>query len=434
MTGRIVRNWGRSAVCRPVSVETPANAAEVADLMRRAAAAGTTVKAIGAGHSFSDIAMTSGVLVDVSRVAGLLAHDAASGRVTLGAGTRLRDLPALLRPLGLALENMGDIDAQTIAGATSTGTHGTGARFGGLATQIVGVTLVDGTGRITRIAEDERPEMLPAARLGLGALGVLVAIELQCVPAFLLHAVERAEPFAAIDDLLDRSRAVDHLEAYWWPHTDRLSTKSNARLPIHAPHARPRAIRNWVEDELLGSAAHLAVSGVGWLVPRATPTINRLASAVYGSRSYTDDSHAVFTSPRRVHFREMEYAIPAAALPAAVRELRSLIERKRWRISFPVELRFAAADDVWLSTAYGRESAYIAVHRYWREDPEPYFTEVEAIMRAYEGRPHWGKMHGRSSGDLADAYPRFADFSAARAALDPDRVFANDYTRRVLGE
>lgn len=431
--GRIVENWGRSARAHPIRVSAPTTAEELADIVRRAAADGGTVKAIGAGHSFSDIAMTDGVLIDVAAFSGLIAHDPESRRVTIGAGTRLRQLPMILRPLGLAVQNLGDIDTQTIAGAVSTGTHGTGIGFGGIATQITAVTLVDGAGEIRRIATDADPQWLPAVQLGLGALGVLVAVELQCVPMFLLHAVERSEPFDVIDDLLDRARAIDHVEAYWWPHTGRLSTKSNARLAPDAAFAAPHPVRGWLEDELLGTAAHWAICSVGTVAGFATPAINRFAAAVYGRRSFTDDSHAVFTSPRRVRFRELEYAIPAEALPEALREVRALIERRRWRVSFPIEVRFAAADDLWLSTAYGRESAYIAVHRYWRENPEPYFSEVEAILRGYDGRPHWGKMHGRSRSDLASAYPRFDDFLAARDFFDPERTFANDYTRRVLG-
>lgn len=429
-----VENWGRSASADPARVVRPATVEEVQRVVARARRDGLMAKAIGSGHSFSPIAMTDGVLVDVARLTGLQNHDPETGRVVLGAGTRLADLPRILGPRGLALENMGDIDQQTIAGAISSGTHGTGIRFGGLATQVAGITFVDGTGSVVRIAHDERAALLPAARLSLGALGIAVSVELQCVPAFLLHAVERPEPFGAIDELLDRARQIDHVEAYWWPHTARLSTKLNARLPLETPHAKSGPRRKWIDDELLGNAGLAALCGIGHVVPSAVPALNRFAASVWGDRQLTDDSHAVFTSPRRVRFREMEYAIPVHALPDALRAVRREIERRRWRISFPVELRFAAGDDVWLSTAYGRETAYIAVHRYWREDPRAYFAAVEEVMRDYDGRPHWGKMHARTGADLEPSYPRMGDFLAARDDLDPDRVFDNSYIRRVLGE
>lgn len=431
--GRRVRNWGRSAAATPAVIARPRSVDEVVQTVLLARERGLDVRVIGAGHSFSPAAMTDGVLVDIAAIDGVLGVDAARGRVRLGAGTNLYQLPELLRPHGLALQNMGDIDRQTIAGATSTGTHGTGLAFGGLATQITAATLVTAAGEVLRISDDESAELLPAVRLAVGSLGILVELELQCVPAFLLHAVEKAEPFDVVDEFAARSAELDHFEAYWWPHTDLLSTKTNTRLPTDSPYRPLPRIAGWVEDELLGSVAHWIVSNVGVVAPPATPTINRLAARLYGNREFTAPSFDVFTSPRRVHFREMEYAIPLEALPAAIREVKALVEREGWRVSFPVELRAVAADDNWLSTAHGRDSAYIAVHRYWREDPFPYFRAVERIMRAHDGRPHWGKMHFRTAEDLAPAYPRFGDFLEVRDALDPDRVFANDYTRRVFG-
>lgn len=432
--GRRVRNWGRSASSTPAVIARPRSADEVAATVRMARERGLEVRAIGAGHSFTSTAMTDGVLVDVGAIDGVLAVDAARGRVTLGAGTNLYQLPALLAPHGLAMRNMGDIDRQTVAGATSTGTHGTGLAFGGLATQITAVALVTAAGELVRISESENAGLLPAVRLAVGALGILVEVELQCVPAFLLHAVEKAEPFEVVDEFRERSASVDHFEAYWWPHTGLLSTKTNTRLPADTDYRPLNPVSGWVEDELLGSAAHWLICRIGTIAPAATPPINRLAAKLYGNREFTAPSYDVFTTPRRVHFREMEYAIPSAALPDAVRAVRDAIDRNGWRVSFPVELRMAAADENWLSTAYRRETAYVAVHRYHREDVEPYFRAVEEIMRAHDGRPHWGKMHFRTAEDLAPAYPRFGDFRQVRDALDPDRVFANDYIRRMFGD
>ncbi|MBO9578911.1 MAG: FAD-binding protein [Microbacteriaceae bacterium] len=430
-----VVNWGRSASARPAEIVHARSVDEVVAVVRRARERGLPVKAIGAGHSFTDAALTDGVLLDVSAIDGVLAVDAARGRVVLGAGTNLHQLPALLAPHGLALANMGDIDRQTLAGATSTGTHGTGARFGGLATQLTAVTLVTAAGELLRVSESEHAELLPAVRLGIGALGVLVEVEVQCVPAYLLHAVERPAPFdEVLDGFLETAAANDHYEGYWWPSTATISTKTNTRLPADAPYRPLSALANWWEDEAMGSGALWLVSALGLAVPAVTPRINRLVASVYGNREFTAPSYEVFTSPRRVRFKEMEYALPAEALPAAVRELRRVIDERGWRISFPVELRVAAADENWLSTAYGRPSAYVAVHRYHREDHSAYFAAAEAILRAHDGRPHWGKLHTRTAADLAPAYPRFGDFLAVRDRLDPERVFANAYTRRVLGD
>jgi FAD-linked oxidoreductase len=428
------RNWGRSESARPAFFARPSTTDEVVAVVRAARERGLTVKVVGAGHSFTAIAATEGVLVDISGLDGLLAVDTARGRVTLGAGTNLYQLPALLDPLGLALENMGDIDRQTIAGATSTGTHGTGARFGGLATQITGVVLVTADGSVLRVDEENSPELLPAVRLGLGALGVLVEITIQCVPSFLMRAVEHPYPFGEVlDEFEDRATASDHFEFYWWPHTDAVMTKNNTRLPGDAERRPVGPVSAWIEDRLLSNAALSLMCNIGRIAPKATPGINRLATRVYGDREFTERSYTVFTSPRTTRFREMEYAIPRASVPQALRDIRGLIEREGWTVSFPVEVRVAAADDNWLSTAQGRESGYIAVHRFFREDHLPYFRAVEGIMRQYEGRPHWGKIHFQDAESLAAVYPHHGDFVAVRDRLDPDRTFTNPYLDRVLG-
>jgi FAD-linked oxidoreductase len=434
MTGALWRNWGRSERIRPARVERPKDASAVQRAVVAAAERGLHVKPVGAGHSFSGIAVSPGVQLDLYELSGVIAVDRASGRVTLGAGTNLYRLPELLEPYGLALENMGDIDRQTIAGATSTGTHGTGGRFGGLATQITGATLVTGDGSLLAVNETENAELLPAVRLGLGALGVLVDLTIQCVPEYLLHAVERSEPLGEVlDAYLERSADADHFEFYWFPHTETAVTKTNTRLPMDAERRpRPR-FGSWVDDELVANGAYRAICALGSVVPAVIPPVNRVAAGLMGNGDFTDISSRVFVSDRSVRFREMEYALPREAVPQALRDVDALITSRGWRISFPVEVRSAAADENWMSTAYGRDTGYIAVHRYFREDPTEYFAGVEAVMRSYDGRPHWGKMHTRTAGDLRSAYPRFGDFVAVRDRLDPAGVFENRYLRTVLG-
>ncbi|WP_407075340.1 D-arabinono-1,4-lactone oxidase [Parafrigoribacterium soli] len=432
--GRTWRNWGRSESIRPQFVARPSSVDEVVAAVRFARERGLPVKAIGAGHSFTGIAVAPGLQLDLSGLDGLLSVDAVSGRVMLGAGTHLYQLPALLGPHGLALENMGDIDRQTISGATSTGTHGTGSRFRGLAAQIVAVTLVTADGSLLRVSETENAELLPAARLGLGALGILVDLTIQCVPAFLLSAVERPEPLdSVLDDFEARADAVDHFEFYWFPHTRTALTKNNSRLDgSDERHPLPKA-KEWLEERVLSNATFSLMCHVGRVAPALTPGVNRLAGRLIGNRDFTDHSSEVFVTSRTTRFREMEYAIPRAAIPEALRAVDRLIAERGWRISFPIEVRVAAPDDIWLSTAQGRESGYIAVHRFFRDDFREYFAGVEAIMRGLGGRPHWGKIHRQDAASLAESYPHFSDFLAVRDRLDPDRVFANPYLDRVLG-
>jgi FAD-linked oxidoreductase len=426
------QNWGRSVRATPAHLALPRSIDEVVEVVGIARDAGSTVKAVGAGHSFTAIAATTGVQLDLGALQGVLGVD--GNLVTLAAGTRLHQLPALLAPHGLALANMGDIDRQTIAGATSTGTHGTGARFGGLATQLRAATLVTADGTVLRVSATENPELLPAVKLGLGALGVLVDVSVECVPAFLLRAVEVSERFdAVIDTFRERVLENDHFEFYLWPHTDTVMSKYNTRLPATDERHPLGRLAAWWEDDFMANRVLAALVTVGLAAPALTPPINRFAAQAAGTRSYTDHSHSVFVSPRTTRFREMEYAVPLECVPDALRDIRAAIASKGWRISFPIEVRSAAADDVWLSTATGRLSGYIAVHRYFREDPNEYFRTIGQIMQNYGGRPHWGKMHYQSAESLAESYPKFGEFLAVRDRLDPDRVFRNSYLDRVLG-
>ncbi|MCS5715308.1 FAD-binding protein [Herbiconiux sp. CPCC 205716] len=432
------RNWARTEAVKPQRVERPASIGAVQRAVRAAARGGQRIKAVGAGHSFTGIAVATGVLLELDALSGLVSVDRERSRVTLLAGTRLHQLPALLGPHELALANMGDIDRQSISGAISTGTHGTGARFGGLATQVVGLTLVTADGELLRIDEHENAELLPAAALSLGALGIIVEVTLQCVPAFVLHAVERPLPLDEVLDGLHGPEGVvetsDHFEFYWFPHTRSAVTKTNTRLAASAPTRPLSRMSSFVDDTLLANGVYAVTCAAGRVAPAIIPTVNGLAERLWSNREFSDLSHRVFATSRTVRFREMEYAVPAADVPEVLRAVDALIEERGWRISFPIEVRFAPADGLWLSTASGRDSGYIAVHRYHREDHREYFEAVEEIMTAHAGRPHWGKLHTRGAAELAALYPQHGAFVALRDRLDPDRVFTNAYLDRVLGE
>ncbi|MFA5606893.1 MAG: D-arabinono-1,4-lactone oxidase [Leucobacter sp.] len=431
---RAWRNWGRTVRARPTSVVAPCSVAEVQRIVRAAVETGRRVKPVGAGHSFTAIAAPDDILMNLDGLSGLIRIDRETRAVTLGAGTRLNAIPALLAPHGLAMENLGDIDRQSIAGAISTGTHGTGAAFRGIAAQVIGAVLVTGQGDLLQVDADHHPELLPAVALGLGALGILVEVTLRCVDAFDLHAVERTEPLAAVlASLEERVAAADHFEYYWFPHTKLALTKTNTRVAAGVRRAPIPPVRRWVDEILMANGVFGATCALGKLAPPAVPTINRVAARLAGERTFSDPSARVFATRRNVRFTEMEYAIPSEHVLDAFNDVRSAIDRAGARISFPIEVRFAAADDLWMSTAHGRTTAYIAVHRASGENPKPYFRAVEQIMRGYAGRPHWGKIHWRDAADLAELYPRFREFTALRARLDPGEVFMNGHLRRVLG-
>ncbi|MFE5998366.1 D-arabinono-1,4-lactone oxidase [Streptomyces sp. NPDC056454] len=427
------RNWAGTVTARPARTESPASVDELVDVLRRAHADGLTVKPVGTGHSFTATAATDGVLIRPDLLTGIRDIDRKAMTVTVEAGTPLKRLNTALAREGLSLTNMGDIMEQTIAGATSTGTHGTGRDSASISAQIRALELVTADGTVLVCSKQENPEVFAAARVGLGALGVITAVTLAVEPVFLLTAREEPMTFDRVTGDFDQLVAEnEHFEFYWFPHTGNCNTKRNNRSA--GPAAPPGRVSSWIDDELLSNGVFQVACSLGRAVPATIPSIAKLSSRALSARTYTDIPYKVFTSPRRVKFVEMEYAVPRERAVAALRELKAMVERSPLKVSFPVEVRTAPADDMALSTASGRDSAYIAVHLYKGTPHRSYFTAVERIMTAHSGRPHWGKIHTRDAAYLAEVYPRFGEFTAVRDRLDPDRMFGNDYLRRVLGD
>ncbi|MFJ9828662.1 D-arabinono-1,4-lactone oxidase [Streptomyces sp. NPDC101160] len=435
-TGSPWRNWAGNVTARPVREVSPASAEEVADAVRRAAEDGLAVKTVGTGHSFTSIAATDGVLIRPGLLTGIRRIDREAMTVTVESGTPLKRLNVALAREGLSLTNMGDIMEQTVAGATSTGTHGTGRDSASIAAQIRALELVTADGRLmtcSKTGTEEERAVFAAARIGLGALGVVTAITFAVEPVFLLTAREEPMSFDRVTSEFDALHAEnEHFEFYWFPHTDNCNTKRNNRS--QGPAAPVGRLGGWFEDEFLSNGVFQVACALGRAVPPVVPTVARISSRALSARTYTDIPYKVFTSPRRVRFLEMEYALPRAAAVPALRELKAMIERSPLKVSFPVEVRTAPADDIALSTASDRETAYIAVHLYKGTPHHGYFTAVERIMTEHGGRPHWGKVHTRDAAYFEKLYPRFAEFRALRDRLDPERRFGNDYLRRVLGD
>jgi FAD-linked oxidoreductase len=433
MTGRSWTNWGRTSRSTPARIVRPRSAEEVADALRGASRDGLTVRPVGSAHSFTALARTDGVLLETHGLAGLRSVDRAAGTITVGGGTTIGAAARLAHGFGLAFPNLGDIDHQTVAGAIGTGTHGTGAAFGPIASQVVGLQLVTPGGEVLDLGADD--PLLPAARVSLGALGVVTAVTLRCVPAFGLAAEERAEPLDPVVAAFgDRVAAADHFEFYWFPGTDLALTKTNTRIPAEEVGPRASRLRRLVDDELLSNGLFELTCRLGTAVPALVPSINRVAARTVAERSYAAASHEVFVSPRRVRFAESEWAVPLELLPEAFTAFRVALERSGLPISFPIEVRSAAADDsAWLSTSFGRATGYIAVHCYARDVRREYFRIAERVLTGFEGRPHWGKLHTRDAAALRERYPRFDDFLGVRRRLDPGGLLRNAHLDRVLG-
>jgi L-gulono-1,4-lactone dehydrogenase len=420
-------NWTGDQRCAPARIARPASEDELAEIVARAAADGLKVRAVGTGHSFTDTACTDGLLVRTDGLRGVVAVD--GDRVTVKAGITLHELGPLLARQRLGLENQGDIDAQTVAGALATSTHGTGARFGNLSTRVVGVRLVGSSGDVVEVTEGDD---LLAARVSVGALGVASQVTLQCVPLYTLRRHDRplplAETLARLDEHVDGN---DHFEFFLWPYTRTALTRATSRSD-DVPDPTPRW-RRALQEQIVENNVLSVVCRAGRRLPGQVPRLNRAIAGAMSESRVEDRAYRVYATERKVRFTEMEYAIPRAHAGAALERCLELVERRRLPILFPFEVRFSAGDDALLSTAHERDTCYIAAHQYRGMEFESFFRGVEEIMDDYGGRPHWGKRHYQRAETLRERYPAWDRFQAVRARLDPDGVFANDYARRVLG-
>ncbi len=424
-------NWAGDQTCEPAEVVHPRNRDELAEAVGRAAAAGRRVSVVGAGHSFTGAALTEGTLVGIEALRGVIDADPPSGLVRIGGGTVLADLNEALSRLGLAMENLGDIDCQTIAGAISTGTHGTGAKLRNISSQVEAVELVLADGGVRELTAAE-PELLRAARVGVGALGAISAVTLRCVPAFTLRRVDTPRRTDEVLDAFQESAdANDHFELFTFPYADSaLVLERNRTEEPPRPRGRTAAFLN---DIVLENWALEALSATGKRFPNSIPRLARLAARLASGSSATDRSDRIFANERRVRFTEMEYGVPRAHGPEAARRVIEWVRANRYPVFFPIEMRVTAGDDALLSPSHERDSAYIAVHQYRGMEWRPYFEAVEEIMNGYGGRPHWGKRHFQTAETLAPRYPAWEEFQRARDQLDPGRIFTNEYAERVLG-
>ena len=425
------RNWTGDQRCAPAELVRPRDRDELVAAVVAAAEAGRKVSVAGSGHSFTEAALTDGTMIDAGALGGAIEADRDSGLVKVGGGTVLAALNEELHRLGLAMENLGDIDRQTVAGAIATGTHGTGAKLRNISAQVEAIELVTADGTVREL-DSSRPDLLRAARVGVGALGAVTAVTLRCVPAFVLERIDSPQPREEVLDGFDeRAAANDHFELFTFPYADSALVLERNRVE---GGPRPRATAAaYLNDIVLENWALEALSAAGRLVPRSIPALSRLAAALASGGRTVDRSDRVFASERRVRFTEMEYGVPRRHGPEAARRVIEWVRANRYPVFFPIEMRVAAGDDALLSPSHERDTAYIAVHQYRGMEWRPYFEAVEAIMREYGGRPHWGKRHFQTAESLAPLYPGWDSFQAARDELDPGRVFSNEYAERVLG-
>ncbi|MGI9610395.1 MAG: D-arabinono-1,4-lactone oxidase [Acidimicrobiia bacterium] len=425
-------NWARNQHCDPKQFLSPGTTEEISNIVSAAHHNGGRVKPVGSGHSFTDTACTPGTLIRLDRLQEFHGVDPGTGIASVDAGITLRALSEQLDRAGRALPNLGDIDVQTLAGAIATATHGTGALLQNLSAGIAGFEIVTGTGEVLWCDLTKNSELWRHGRVGLGALGIITRIAIHTVPAFTLEARETVEPLSGlVDGFSDFVSDVRHAEFFWFPGSDRALVKRN-QTTSSEPRPPSKLVHRFNKYVLENRAFEAALQAAKRF-PGQRTRIRDFMEAVAGSSRTIDKSYRVFASPRLVRFVEMEYGIPVDAVPEAITRLRALIDTIDDPPLFPVEVRVSAADDIPLSTGYGRDSGWIAVHQYRGMDYESYFHEVAEIMDGLNGRPHWGKLHYLDAETLRSRYPEWDSFQQVRTSIDPTGTFRNAYLDRVLG-
>lgn len=423
-------NWSGGVVCYPEQILRPASVDEIVDVVKTAVSQNKTIRLVGAGHSFTPVVQTNSLLVSLDNYQGIESVDHETGYVKVRAGTRLHHLGSALKEHGLAQENLGDIDDQSIAGAVSTGTHGTGAKLRTIATQVVAMTLVNGRGEAVTISEAEHSELLNAARISLGMLGIIVDVTLRTIPAYKLHAHIQA---ATLDDVLQNlpvHKENRHFEFFWFPHTKAVQLKE---MNMTEAPAQKEGFGTWLNDVVVENGAFELISRLSRRFPNRIPQFNNLSGRFISEVEKVNHSHKVFAATRTVRFEEMEYNIPAEHFTDCVREIEATNAKQQFAVNFPIECRFVAADEIWLSPAYQRESAYLAVHMYKGMPYQEYFAAMETIFKKFNGRPHWGKRHNFTPEDVQARYPRAVEFLQKREEIDPQGIFLNEYLKQTFG-
>lgn len=416
------QNWSGYVRGRSRAFAQPADEDELRALVAQA----PRVRAVGAGHSFTPLVPTEHLLLSLDRLTGLLGHDPQRYTATVWGGTRLYELGPMLQEVGQALPNMGDIDRQSIAGAVSTGTHGSGLGLGSLAAGVAGLRLVLADGGVLECSPAQNPEVFRAAGVSLGTLGVISQVTLQNVPSYRLEERVRVVGLSTLlPQLPSLAQENRHLDCHVFPFSGQTIVKT--LNPAQEPAGKTE-VNSFVENTVLRWACEVA---------RALPVLNaplqRLVGVLVGSSRRVGESYRIFATPREVRFNEMEYHVPAERGPECLEEVCHAIRRSGVQVFIPVEYRYVAGDGFWLSPFQGGARASIAVHQYHKQDPWPLFRVVEPVLRRYGGRPHWGKMHGLKAGELRELYPHWDDFRRVRLELDPHGKFLNAHLREVLG-
>jgi FAD-linked oxidoreductase len=423
-----MKNWAGNIEFNPKEVTELASVDDISSKIKKARAENRKIRMRGTGHSWTELIVTDDIFVHLDSHQGIVGIDKENKLITVNSGTKISDLGEAAFKHGLAMENQGDIDKQSIAGAASTGTHGTGVLLQSVSNQIAEMSVINGLGE--RVVINPSHPAFHAARVSLGSLGVIDTLTLKMAPSYKLKVKTFPETFEeSLKAFPNRVKDNRHLEMFYFPVGGWSLTKimNKTEDPV-TPNSFGRKFNDVVLENWLYTQLNRLAKVTGQY-----RGIDKLMRAFVSAEEKVDWSHRAFPTTRSFKFMEMEYNLPIEKFQEVIEEMREKIKFYSFETLFPIEIRFVKNDNIWLSPAYGRDSVYFAVHTYISESWQKYFNCMEEIFRRHGGRPHWGKWHSMNHHQFSSVYPKFEDFKKIRHEFDPEQVFINPHLKSVFG-
>lgn len=430
MMTKQISNWSASVLFSPQEMLYPTTEQEILDIVQKAIQNKKTIRVVGSAHSFTPLIETNHILISLDHYTGIIEVNKERMLVVVKAGTKIKAFGELAFAHGVAQENLGDIDVQALAGAISTGTHGTGLAFGNVSSQLFAIKFINGKGEIIYCSEEENPTLFKACQVSLGSMGVIIELTFKVLPSYKLEFISKNEPIEEVFNQLDKhNQTTRNFEFYWFPYTSRAQTKYSQ---VSTKEIVENKLGAWM-DNVLENDLFNAISYPTLYFPSWSKYVAKISGALAGTSAKVNWSHRVYALPRNVLFNEMEYCVPIEDYITVKKEIIRVFNQKKFQVHFPTENRFVKADEIWISPSYKRTSAYISFHVYKGKAYQDYFKTMEEICSHYGGRPHWGKMHTKVAKDLSLLYEKWDDFLQIRKQQDPDNLFASDYIKRIFG-
>lgn len=432
INGYDFKNWGETLKFKPKHYFKPSSEEEIQQIVQFAKQNHLKIRVVGSGHSWTHLCEAENqILITLENFQGLISLDREKKQATVKAGTKLFALSEILEKNGLAMINMGDINKQAIAGALSTGTHGTGVHYGIIPTQVVALSFINANGEKIECSTEHNTHIFKAAQVSLGSLGIITSLTLQCVDLYNLHIQKKKEKLSQLIPKVNKINQENrNFEFYWFPYTDIVQSKYS-----NETQEKPNTsgFKKWFFDIFLENNLFKVISDISKTVPASAATMSKICGMAISDSSEINVSHKIYATERLVKFTEMEYGVPSEKGIECLLKIKDFIEKEKINVHFPLEYRWVKGDDIYLSPAYGYETVFISCHMYLGMPYEKYFRGAEEIFLSYGGRPHWGKMHTQKADYLKTKYPKWEDFLQVRQEMDPEGLFLNHHLKEIFG-